>query len=136
MNPMSVSADALINYYPRRDKKDEKWPNVAAVMQGVPGTPCCVQMSRAFCGAGLIVPPRSWSRATGTFPGGAGWRSMYSIDEVEIFLADRFVDSDNLRAGENGKSRDPAAIKAMLKGIPGVLVMRHAPIRQYHQLQI
>jgi hypothetical protein len=130
-NPMDVSVDSLINHYARRDRKDAKWPDVEFAMKGVPGTPCCVQMSRGFNGAGLTVPARSWSRATGKFPGGMGWRTFYSVDEVEVFLAEKYGDSENLRTGENGKQRGAGAIKSLLKGIPGVLVMRHAPIRKY-----
>ena len=131
MNTMNVSVDSLINFYARRDRKDEKWADVVAAIAGTPGTTCCVQMSRGFCGAGLIVPMRSWSRPTGVFPGGLGWRSFFSVDEVEDFLEKKFNDSDNIRTDGDGKSRNAAAIKSMLKGIPGVLTMRHAPLRKY-----
>jgi hypothetical protein len=125
MSQMSVSLEKLTTHYARRDKKDEKWKDVEAVMKGLPGTPCCVQMSRAFCGAGLAVPSKSFRpRWTAKFPGGLGWRALLATDEVEEFLAEQFLDGENLRVGEDGL-RTPAQIKAYISGTPGVIVFRH-----------
>lgn len=121
MGAMSVPLDKLINYYARRDKKDASWKDVAAVMSGIPGTPCCVQMSRAFCGAGLAIPTRSFRRPTSAFPGGNGWRALLATDEVEEFLAERFDDGQNLQ----GANMIAADVKGSIGGIPGVLIFRH-----------
>lgn len=120
MGALSVSADKLISYYARRDKKDSSWPDVTAVMKGIPGTPCCVQISRAFCGAGLAVPARSFRRGTVPFPNGQ-WRALLATDEVEEFLAVPFGDGRNLQ----GSQPNPADVKGSIGGIPGVLIFRH-----------
>lgn len=121
MAAMSVSLGNLVNNYARRDKKDDKWKDVAAVMASLPGTPCCVQMSRAFCGAGLAVPERSFRRPTAAFPGGRGWRALLATDEVEIFLAEHFDEGQNLQDGR----MSAADVKGSIGGIPGVLIFRH-----------
>ncbi|MDP4022323.1 hypothetical protein Q8W71_06790 [Methylobacterium sp. NEAU 140] len=121
MGTIPVSADKLIQYYARRDKQDSTWPDVQAVMKGIPGTPCCVQISRAFCGAGLAVPAKSWRRSTAAFPGGRGWRALLATDEVEEFLAVPYGDGENLQ----GPKTKPADVKGAIGGIPGVLIFRH-----------
>ena len=120
MGALNVSVDKLINYYPRRDKKDSSWPDVVAVMTGIPGTPCCVQMSRALCGAGVAVPARSFRRGTVPFPNGQ-WRALLATDEVEEFLAIPFGDGQNLQ----GPNTKPADVKGSIGGVPGILIFRH-----------
>lgn len=120
-----ASFGSLAANYPRRDKQDAMYKDVDDVMSRAPGTPCCVQMSRAFGGAGIQVPRSSYRRVNERFTS-TGLSAILAVDEVEEFLTEKYGPGENVKAGDKG-DRSPAEIKKHIAGRKGVLLFRQRP---------
>lgn len=124
----NTSFGALAANYPRRDVQDpSKYQYVERVMKGIPGTPCCVQMSHALNSAGITVPRNSYRRINARLTD-IGWNYLLAVDEVEEFLTQRFGQGEDVKHSDDG-TRGPSKIRDYLAGRTGILVFRQRPPR-------
>lgn len=121
----------LAAMYPRRDVKDpDKYKHVEAVMSGLRGTPCCVQISHALNLAGIEIPPRSYRRAnTPHSVDGRLFHYLLATDELEKFFISLCGDGgEQVNLDAKGNKRTEAEIKKHIANRPGVLIFRYAGV--------
>lgn len=128
MGVIPASFAALQRNYPRRDVKDPAlYPYVDQVMKGIPGTPCCVQMSHAFNMAGVAVPQASYRRKNAVLKiNGKTYYYLLATDELEDFLANCCKDDGELVNLDLRKTRSVNEIKKYIANRPGLLLFRFA----------
>jgi hypothetical protein len=88
MGVIPAAVGTLSSNYPRRDKKNPAlYQYVQQVMRGLPGTPCCVQMSHALNMSGIQIPANSYRRRnTPLTINGTVYYYIPATDELEKFL--------------------------------------------------
>jgi hypothetical protein len=121
----------LTAMYPRRDAKDpHKYQHIDAVMKGIPGTPCCAQMSHALNLAGIHIPSRSYRRAnTAHTVDGTLYYYLLATDELEkFFISVCGDDGEAINLDGKGGKRTEAEIKKYIANRPGVLIFRYAGV--------
>jgi len=95
-------------------------------MKGIPGTPCCVQMSHALNMAGFLVPQRSYRRDNAKLEiKGTKYYYLLATDELEDFLFNRCQDDGELVNLDLGKTRSMDQIKEYIANRPGLLLFRY-----------
>jgi Type VI secretion system (T6SS), amidase effector protein 4 len=119
MNQISLDWDTLKGAYPKRPLTGA----LKAFMDGIPGTPCCVQMSHALSAAGSIIGPRSLRRANARITTPIGTRYyLLAVDEMKWFLEINFGIGDEISRDDDGGRRSLRDMKALLNGRTGILV--------------
>lgn len=128
MSPVPASIQQLKTQYPRRDvQTPSQYAHVKAVMTGIPGTPCCVQMSHTFNLNGILIPSSSYRRRLPQHTvGGKTFSYFLAVDEFEEFLSGAFGDPIVFNAA-GGSAKGEQAIKSFLDDRPGVILFRYAP---------
>ncbi|HEY0263016.1 MAG TPA: T6SS effector amidase Tae4 family protein [Granulicella sp.] len=132
MGVIPGSIRVLSSQYPRRDKKEpEKYKYVETVMTGIPGTPCCAQMSHALNMAGIPVPLSSYRRTPNPKlkVNGRVCNYLLATDELEEFLQSAYGEPETINRDFSNKTRSVAEIKAYIKDRPGILIFRQADLR-------
>lgn len=130
MGVIPASIHTLTEAYPRRDKKDpSKYKYVDKVMKGIPGTPCCVQMSHALNMAGVKIPANSYRRRN-AFLEELGFYYILATDELEKFLIDYCGDdgeafNEGIDKGLD-KTQIMKKIQEYIKNRPGLLLFRYS----------
>lgn len=131
MGVIPASISNLIDQYPRRDKQDpEKYKYVEKIMKGLPGTPCCVQMSHTLNLCGIQVPSASYRRSPNPKLkiDNVERRYLLATDEIEEFLWTLFGEPELINLDLN-RIRSIAQTKLYIKNRPGLIVFRHASLR-------
>ena len=138
-----ISFDSLTHYYPRRKPGDYHHFEYSAAVagddpafvsstaaadlakgfNGIPGTPCCYQMSYALNMSGLPVDVRSQRRNNQSASIlGKKWYFLLAVDEMEWFL-DQNADAQEMKGPTTGPT-SIADIKSALQDRYGILVCR------------
>jgi hypothetical protein len=131
MGVIPVPFAALSRYYPRRDKKDpDLYQYVDQEMRGLPGTPCCVQMSHCLNMAGIKIPaysyrPRSNAKLT---IDGIDYYYILATDELEQFLISSCGDDGESINMDLDNTRSINEIKTYISNRPGLLLFRYSNI--------
>jgi hypothetical protein len=128
MGVIPASINILSSQYPRRDQKDPaKYKYVDKVMQGLPGTPCCVQMSHALNMCGIPVPQGSYRRNPNPKLTIDGRHCSYLLatDELEDFLQTYCGEPETINRDLN-HTRSVEEIKGYIKNRPGLLIFRYS----------
>jgi len=130
MGVMPASFAMLQGSYPRRDVKNPAlYQYVDQAMKGIPGTPCCVQMSHALNMAGILIPRRSYRRENvGLKVSGRTYFYLLATDEVEVFLFDLCGEGEMVNR-DLQKTRSIGEIKKYLANRPGLLLFRYMNFR-------
>lgn len=131
MGVIPASISMLSSQYPRRDQKDPaKYVFVDKVMTGLPGTPCCVQMSHALNMCGIPVPQRSYRRNPNPSLRINGKDCSYlpATDELEDFLQTAYGEPETINR-DLSKTRSMDEIKGYIKDRPGLLIFRYEKLR-------
>ena len=130
MGVIPASISTLSSQYPRRDQKDpSKYNYVDKAMKGIPGTPCCVQMSHALNMCGIPVPQRSYWRPNQRVQvNGRDCSYLLATDELEVFLQTFCGEPETINRDLN-KTRSEDEIKAYIKDRPGLLIFRYCNFR-------
>jgi hypothetical protein len=127
MGVIPASISTLSSQYPSRTPKDPaKYKYVDMVMQGLPGTPCCVQISQALNKCGIPVPQSSYRRIPNPKLKINGYSYLLATDELEYFLHTTYGEPETVSRDLNDKPRTGDQIKAYIKDRPGLLIFRHA----------
>jgi hypothetical protein len=126
MGVVPVPISQLVSQYPRRDRQNPAvYKYVENIMKGIPGTPCCVQMSHAFNMSGVTIPSGSYRR-TPTARQSIGGRTLYyllAVDEFEHFLTKTYGDPEDVNV-EVGKGLTGSQIRKRLRDRPGIVAFR------------
>lgn len=98
-------------------------------MTGIPGTPCCVQMSHALNMSGIPSPPNSYRRrnAQRTINGNL-YNYILATDELEKFLLSYCGDDGETINQDLDKTRSMGEIKTYISNRPGLLLFRYSNI--------
>ncbi|MEO8870105.1 MAG: T6SS effector amidase Tae4 family protein [Granulicella sp.] len=99
-------------------------------MKGIPGTPCCVQMSHALNMCGVPIPSHSYRRHPNPMLPINAKKCFYLLatDELEDSLQTLFGEPETINIDLN-KTRSAGEIKKYIKDRPGILIFRHAKLR-------
>jgi hypothetical protein len=117
--------------YPRRDaKKPDVYQYVDKVMKGIPGTPCCVQMSHALNMAGVRIPARSYRRANAKLTiNGTVYYYILATDELEKYLISLCGDDgEEINLDDTDSTRSEREIKNYISNRPGIIIFRYSDI--------
>jgi hypothetical protein len=128
MGVIPAAIGTLSRYYPRRDVKDPTlYQYVDQVMTGLPGTPCCVQMSHALNMSGIKIPSHSYRRPNVKLTiDGTDYYYLLATDELEKCLVSCCGDDGEAIDKDLGKTRSVGDVKAYISNRPGLLLFRHA----------
>jgi hypothetical protein len=126
MGVIPASFSTLQGAYPRGDVKNKDlYQYVDQVMKGLPGTPCCVQMSHALNMAGVLIPKSSYRRDNAALKiDGRIYYYLLATDELEDFLFNRCNDDGEMVNLDLTKTRSMNQIKAYIANRPGLLLFR------------
>ena len=125
-----AAVGTLSSNYPRRDKKNPAlYQYVQQVMRGLPGTPCCVQMSHALNMSGIPIPANSYRRRnTPLTINGTVYYYILATDELEKFLFEYCGDDGETINKDLDKTRSMGEIKTYISNRPGLLLFRYSNI--------
>jgi Type VI secretion system (T6SS), amidase effector protein 4 len=91
-------------------------------MEGIPGTPCCVQLSIALVRSGISIPEKSNRRLNGRGTIQGHRRPLlFCVDEVIDFLSWRFGKGLELKEAGEGTQNSYAAMKRKIAIRQGIL---------------
>lgn len=97
---------------------------IAALKRANPGsnpTPCCLQLSWALNASGHKVPRDSFRRQNADL-GRGGW-GLGAVDEVEVYLTNRYGRTEDITRGPSG-TRSVPQMREYIHGRQGILVFR------------
>ena len=117
MQPLPVEYHFLSANYPRRDA-----PEIAQIMAGIGGTPCCCQLSYALNLSEIRIP--EWSnrrRNTAGSARGVRFRFLLCVDEVINFLTKRCGGSLRLDVADDGSRKSYVDMKRTIELRQGIL---------------